>query len=75
MTTSGSSPAPAQGTPPGPPIERLGVIGAGQMGRGIAQLAAVRGVAVTLVDSGHVLQRVVPARPVRGYDPCWRAPP
>ena len=34
-------------------IERLGVIGAGQMGRGIAQLAAVRGMWVTLVDSGR----------------------
>jgi len=40
---------------PSPPqsIERLGVIGAGQMGRGIAQLAAVRGMSVTLVDSGR----------------------
>ncbi len=34
-------------------IERLGVIGAGQMGRGIAQLAAMRGMSVTLVDSGR----------------------
>ena len=33
-------------------IERLGVIGAGQMGRGIAQLAAVKGMVVTLVDAG-----------------------
>ena len=40
-------------SPPSPSIERLGVIGAGQMGRGIAQLAAVRGMAVTLVDSGR----------------------
>jgi 3-hydroxybutyryl-CoA dehydrogenase len=38
-----------------PSIERLGVIGAGQMGRGIAQLAAVRGLAVTLVDSSRDL--------------------
>jgi 3-hydroxybutyryl-CoA dehydrogenase len=36
-------------------IERLGVIGAGQMGRGIAQLAAVKGLAVTLVDTGRGL--------------------
>jgi 3-hydroxybutyryl-CoA dehydrogenase len=36
-------------------IERLGVIGAGQMGRGIAQLAAVKGMSVTLVDSGRDL--------------------
>ena len=34
-------------------IERLGVIGAGQMGRGIAQLAAVKGMSVTLVDAGR----------------------
>jgi 3-hydroxybutyryl-CoA dehydrogenase len=39
----------------GPSIERLGVIGAGQMGRGIAQLAAVKGMSVTLVDSGRDL--------------------
>jgi 3-hydroxybutyryl-CoA dehydrogenase len=32
-------------------IENLGVVGAGQMGRGIAQLAAVSGVSVTLIDS------------------------
>jgi 3-hydroxybutyryl-CoA dehydrogenase len=36
-------------------IERLGVIGAGQMGRGIAQLAAVKGMVVTLVDAGRDL--------------------
>jgi 3-hydroxybutyryl-CoA dehydrogenase len=34
-------------------IERIGVIGAGQMGRGIAQLAASRGIDVTLVDAGR----------------------
>jgi len=34
-------------------IERLGVIGSGQMGRGIAQLAAGKGMAVTLVDSNR----------------------
>ena len=39
----------------GASIERLGVIGAGQMGRGIAQLAAVKGMSVTLVDSGRDL--------------------
>jgi 3-hydroxybutyryl-CoA dehydrogenase len=36
-------------------IEHIGVIGAGQMGRGIAQLAASRGLDVTLVDSGRDL--------------------
>jgi 3-hydroxybutyryl-CoA dehydrogenase len=36
-------------------IERLGVIGAGQMGRGIAQLAALKGMGVTLVDAGRDL--------------------
>jgi 3-hydroxybutyryl-CoA dehydrogenase len=36
-------------------IEHIGVIGAGQMGRGIAQLAASRGLEVTLVDSGRDL--------------------
>jgi 3-hydroxybutyryl-CoA dehydrogenase len=36
-------------------IERIGVIGAGQMGRGIAQLAASRGLQVTLVDLGRDL--------------------
>jgi 3-hydroxybutyryl-CoA dehydrogenase len=36
-------------------IEHIGVIGAGQMGRGIAQLAASRGVEVTLVDTAREL--------------------
>jgi 3-hydroxybutyryl-CoA dehydrogenase len=36
-------------------IEHIGVIGAGQMGRGIAQLAASHGLEVTLVDSGRDL--------------------
>ena len=36
-------------------IEHLGVIGAGQMGRGIAQLAAWHGLEVTLVDVGREL--------------------
>ena len=31
-------------------VERLGVVGAGQMGSGIAQVAAARGIAVRLVD-------------------------
>jgi 3-hydroxybutyryl-CoA dehydrogenase len=34
-------------------INRIGVIGAGQMGRGIAQLAAGQGFAVTLADVGR----------------------
>jgi 3-hydroxybutyryl-CoA dehydrogenase len=34
-------------------IERIGVIGAGQMGRGIAQLAASQGLEVTLADAGR----------------------
>lgn len=34
-------------------ISRVGVIGAGQMGRGIAQLAASHGFSVTLADSGR----------------------
>jgi 3-hydroxybutyryl-CoA dehydrogenase len=34
-------------------INRIGVIGAGQMGRGIAQLAAGQGFAVTLADIGR----------------------
>jgi 3-hydroxybutyryl-CoA dehydrogenase len=34
-------------------IHRVGVIGAGQMGRGIAQLAASQGFAVTLADMGR----------------------
>ena len=32
-------------------IERMGVVGAGQMGRGIAQIAAAQGLDVTLVDA------------------------
>jgi 3-hydroxybutyryl-CoA dehydrogenase len=36
-----------------PAIEHLGVVGAGQMGRGIAQLAAAHGMKVTLVDAGR----------------------
>ena len=34
-------------------ISRLGIIGAGQMGRGIAQLAASRGIDVLLIDAGR----------------------
>jgi 3-hydroxybutyryl-CoA dehydrogenase len=34
-------------------IGHLGVVGAGQMGRGIAQLAASRGITVTLVDAAR----------------------
>jgi 3-hydroxybutyryl-CoA dehydrogenase len=34
-------------------INRLGIIGAGQMGRGIAQLAASRGIDVLLIDAGR----------------------
>jgi 3-hydroxybutyryl-CoA dehydrogenase len=34
-------------------INRVGVIGAGQMGRGIAQLAAAHGLSVTLADVGR----------------------
>jgi 3-hydroxybutyryl-CoA dehydrogenase len=34
-------------------IDRIGVIGAGQMGRGIAQLAASCGIGVLLVDAGR----------------------
>lgn len=37
----------------GPTINRMGVIGAGQMGRGIAQLAASRQIDVLLVDAGR----------------------
>jgi 3-hydroxybutyryl-CoA dehydrogenase len=40
-------------TAPDMSIEHIGVIGAGQMGRGIAQLAASRGLEVTLVDVGR----------------------
>jgi 3-hydroxybutyryl-CoA dehydrogenase len=46
----------------GPAIESLGVIGAGQMGQGIAQVAAVAGLAVTLVDvAPEVLERALAA--------------
>jgi 3-hydroxyacyl-CoA dehydrogenase/enoyl-CoA hydratase/3-hydroxybutyryl-CoA epimerase len=43
----GSRPA---GIPRGEPVSRLGVIGAGMMGAGIAYAAARRGIDVTLVD-------------------------
>jgi len=41
--------APVRGLLDG--ITRIGVVGAGQMGRGIAQLAASHGFAVTLADA------------------------
>ena len=41
--------APVRGPLDG--ISRIGVVGAGQMGRGIAQLAASYGFAVTLADA------------------------
>jgi 3-hydroxybutyryl-CoA dehydrogenase len=45
---------PAEGSSEaGPTINRMGVIGAGQMGRGIAQLAASRQIDVLLVDAGR----------------------
>jgi 3-hydroxybutyryl-CoA dehydrogenase len=45
----------AAAPPPGETIDRLGVIGAGQMGRGIAQLAASRGMEVLLADASREL--------------------
>jgi 3-hydroxybutyryl-CoA dehydrogenase len=36
-------------------LERMGVVGAGQMGRGIAQLAAANGLEVVLVDASPAL--------------------
>jgi 3-hydroxybutyryl-CoA dehydrogenase len=36
-------------------VERLGVIGAGQMGRGIAEVAAARGIEVVLADASRDL--------------------
>jgi 3-hydroxybutyryl-CoA dehydrogenase len=36
-------------------IERLGIVGAGQMGRGIAQVAAAAGLEVTMVDASSGL--------------------
>lgn len=36
-------------------VQRLGIIGAGQMGRGIAQLAAAHGIEVLLIDAGRDL--------------------
>ena len=44
-----STTAPLRGPLDG--ITRIGVVGAGQMGRGIAQLAASRGFAVTIADA------------------------
>jgi len=46
------APAPYQpkGYPPIPEIRRVGVIGAGQMGSGIVQVAAVAGLEVRLLD-------------------------
>jgi 3-hydroxybutyryl-CoA dehydrogenase len=42
-------------TAPDMSLANIGVIGAGQMGRGIAQLAASRGLSVTLVDVGRAV--------------------
>src|SRR5947207_4438776 len=36
-------------------IARVGIVGAGQMGRGIAQVAAAAGLEVVLVDAGAAL--------------------
>jgi 3-hydroxybutyryl-CoA dehydrogenase len=44
---------PTEMTAPSGPIARIGVIGAGQMGRGIAQLAASCGFEVSLVDAAR----------------------
>ena len=45
-----STVAPTEGTPP-PAFRRLGLVGTGAMGRGIAQLAAQAGLEVTLHDA------------------------
>jgi len=60
VTTTGETPFAGEAAgPPAPPrpvgLSRLGVIGAGQMGRGIAQLAASRGMDVLLADAGRDL--------------------
>jgi 3-hydroxybutyryl-CoA dehydrogenase len=47
--TAPATPAPARDPLDG--IKRLGVIGSGQMGRGIAQLAASQGFLITLADA------------------------
>ena len=45
------------------PIERVGVVGAGQMGSGIAHVAALAGKSVTLVDvTDQLLDRALKAR-------------
>jgi 3-hydroxybutyryl-CoA dehydrogenase len=43
-------PGPSDGLPPVPEIDRIGVIGAGQMGTGIAEVAALAGYQVRLLD-------------------------
>jgi len=44
------APAPADATAEAPVIARVGVIGAGQMGNGIAHVSALAGLAVAMVD-------------------------
>jgi 3-hydroxybutyryl-CoA dehydrogenase len=50
-STSREASAPAPGH--AATVDRMAVIGAGQMGRGIAQIAAARGIEVLLVDAGR----------------------
>jgi 3-hydroxybutyryl-CoA dehydrogenase len=54
-----AKPAPAQAAAP-PTIDRIGVIGAGQMGNGIAHVCALAGLSVVMVDvKAEALERAM----------------
>lgn len=49
------------------PVRRLGVLGAGMMGAGIAQVAAAAGIDVVLIDTSQAVVDAAKARVAAGY--------